>query len=421
MGIYGMGKAFNLRYANSGQFRPTIRYGGNQRQPIMFGGGSVTTNTNITIKNGPTGFWGFMSGLFGGLFGGGMMNNIGMCGNPLAFLNNWGVQGTRQSQQSQAGDRLADLQKMFPDWNITSDGNGNYDAVNKEGTVHEKGNFDEMCDKLLKKNGASEGATTPDTSTPTTSTPTGSTPAGSTPTESTPTESTQTGSTPVGEDTVKGGTGAGVRRRTTTSRTGGAGAAVQAHNEASDKPIDKTKPQTVNIKFKISTMIDNSGSATVTMPDGSVFKAETGMSWTHNSAMNALADDIMKQLKNAGWTNVTLVNPNFKFQKGGQANQTEGANRAQGSQEAGKPTNWTAEEKAKPRTLNISFSIHTTRGNYGHATVTTPDGKTHKVTTSMSLTQQRAMEDLSKQMKEALSNAGWTNVTLVNQNFNWSD
>lgn len=159
MGIYGMGKAFNLRYANSRQYRAThVR-----RPPArpMCGGHAVsfTENTNVTIKNGPSGFWGFLGGLFGGLFGGGMGGGMSMgmgmpMGMPMGGMSPFGMLNTQMSQvtpQKQNGDRLADLQKMYPDWNITSDGNGKYDAVNKDQTVHHSGNFDEMCQKLLKE------------------------------------------------------------------------------------------------------------------------------------------------------------------------------------------------------------------------------------------------------------------------------
>lgn len=185
MGIYGMGKAFNLRYANSGQFRSQhVRF----RQPSrpMFGGNvTYTENTNVTIKNGPSGFWGFLGGLFGGLFGGGGMNmgmgmgmgmpmgmgmGMQMGGmSPFGFLN---TQMTQPTTQKPGGDRLADLQKMYPDWNITSDGNGKYDAVNKDQTVHHSGNFDEMCQLLLKEKQGAGNTSLKETTDPTSADPT---------------------------------------------------------------------------------------------------------------------------------------------------------------------------------------------------------------------------------------------------------
>lgn len=209
MGIYGFGKAFNLRYVNSGQVarnpKVIVRGGG---RPIQFGGGSFTKTTNVTINNGPTGFWGFMSGLFGGLFGGGFLGNLfggNMFGmgmgmgmpmmggySPFGMINQAQMQ---PQQQQKTGDRLADLQKMFPDWVITSDGNGHYDAVNKDQTVHEEGNFDEMCNKLINRKkeesqgpkeentpGAAEEGNTP-SNTPVANTPS-NTPVGNTPSQS---------------------------------------------------------------------------------------------------------------------------------------------------------------------------------------------------------------------------------------------
>ena len=166
MGIYGFGKAFNIRYAQN-QYRPMMRMGGGGTRGPIFGNHSYSETTNITIKNGPSGFWGFMSGLFGGLFGGGMsglfgggMSGLfggnmfgGGFGMNMGGFSPFGALNTAMTQptgQAKSGDRLADLQKMYPDWNITSDGNGKYDAVNKDQTVHHSGNFDEMCDKLLK-------------------------------------------------------------------------------------------------------------------------------------------------------------------------------------------------------------------------------------------------------------------------------
>lgn len=166
MGIYGFGKAFNIRYAQN-QYRPMMRMGGGGPRGPIFGNHSYSETTNITIKNGPSGFWGFMSGLFGGLFGGGMSGLFGgnMFGGGFGMnmggFSPFGAINTAMAQptgQAKSGDRLADLQKMYPDWNITSDGNGKYDAVNKDQTVHHSGNFDEMCEKLLKEK---QGTTDP--------------------------------------------------------------------------------------------------------------------------------------------------------------------------------------------------------------------------------------------------------------------
>lgn len=376
MGIYGYGKAFNLRYAQN-QYRPThVRYG-QPRQPII-GNQSYTENTNITIKNGPSGFWGFMSGFMGGLFGGGMGGGMGMgMGgfSPFGMINS---AQAAQPQQQKTGDRLADLQKMYPDWNITSDGNGKYDAVNKDQTKHVSGNFDEMCESLLKEK---QGApSTPTESTPTESTPTVSTPTVSTPTVSTPKTSTPTTST------------------TTTTNT----------NETKWTAEEKAKPHRFNITLHYSS--SGAGTGTVVTPDGKTYKVNTGTRMPGDDG-NEISRKMLAALKEAGWTNVTLENKNFNWASDGKS--------PTGEVEKPQTKELSAEDKAKPQKMTISFAVHSGGGvgNSGSATVTTPDGKLYQVSTGVSLTATRARKDLAKQMQEALKAAGWTNVTLENKNF----
>ena len=385
MGIYGMGKAFNLRYANSGQFRPRqVSFG--RPQPMVFGGHtSINTNTNITIKNGPTGFWGFMSGLFGGLFGGGMMGGLfgggGMgMGMGMGGFSPFGMLNTQMqpqiTQQPKAGDRLADLQKLYPEWNIVSDGNGNYDATSKDGTVHEKGNFDEMCEKLKKKP-TTEGLSTPEVSTPEVSTPT----------SNRPDRYRRKG----GADDIAG-----------TQGTQGEWTAAQKA-----KPYRLTMTADTNSSFGKCT-------ATVVTPDGKTFKVQAATGGTSANRMDRLSTAMQEALKAAGWTNITLENKNYKWSSDG----TEATGNVD------KPNNgkqWSAEQKASyNKPLTIAFAVHSGGGvgNSGSATVTTPDGQVHQVTTGMSWTAARARKDLAKQMIELLHQRGWTNAQLQNNNFN---
>lgn len=165
MGIYGAGKAFNYEFIRRGQVSRNPKIIQKQPANVVFGGHSVTKTTNITVNNGPTGFWGFMGGFINSLFGGGLsfggfnsFSNFGMgmgmgmpmMASPFGMLN----QTQMNSKAPKSGDRLNDLKTLYPDWNIVSDGNGNYDATSKDGTVHHKGNFEQMCE-LLKK--SSEG------------------------------------------------------------------------------------------------------------------------------------------------------------------------------------------------------------------------------------------------------------------------
>ena len=411
MGIYGMGKAFNLRYANSGQFRSQhVRF----RQPSrpMYGGNvTYTENTNVTIKNGPSGFWGFLGGLFGGLFGGGMFGssmNMGMgMGMPMGGMSPFGMLNTQMTQpttQKPNGDRLADLQKMYPDWNITSDGNGKYDAVNKDQTVHHSGNFDEMCQLLLKdKQGKTPSETPEDNTKVKPEDNTKVKPEDNTKVK--PEDNTKV----KPEDNTKV-TQDNSNKKTTSDYSNNQETKINSTTNNNNN-IDKTKPIRLNMTVAL---FGPRGTATVVTPDGKTYKVN--VQGDHNKLLDQLGGEIKKALKEAGWTNVTLENKNFKWSSDG----TE----AKGEVDKPKATkSWTAEEKAKPIKLNISFAVRSGGGvgNSGSATVTTPDGKLHQVTTGISLTAARARQDLVNQMRAALTEAGWTSVTLENKNFaDWS-
>ena len=160
MGIYGAGKAFNLRYTPKTVVsqQPRARQQMVPQRGIFGGGHCCGGNTNITVNNGPTGFWGFMSGMMGGLFGGGMMGNLfggnsfgmnmGMGMSPYGALNN----AQMQPQANQPQDKLAQLKTLYPNHNIVSDGNGKYSATDKDGNLIGQGlSYEDMCKALAKQ------------------------------------------------------------------------------------------------------------------------------------------------------------------------------------------------------------------------------------------------------------------------------
>ncbi len=91
MGIYGMGKAFNLRYqqtqAAPRRMNMNTRFQAGPPSLMGYGGFGGQSITNITYNNGPTGFWGFMSGFLNS----GVLNNLGSG-------SLFGNQGVRQQQ-----------------------------------------------------------------------------------------------------------------------------------------------------------------------------------------------------------------------------------------------------------------------------------------------------------------------------------
>ena len=73
----------------------------------------------------------------------------------------------------------------------------------------------------------------------------------------------------------------------------------------------KQQPHVANIIFKIHTNRGNYGTATVTAPDGKKYSASTGASLSADRARNALAKDILEQMKKDGWTKMTLKNETY--------------------------------------------------------------------------------------------------------------
>ena len=63
---------FNF-FAAHNQWRPPSK----TVVPMPMGGGNFSSITNVKIQNGPTGFWGFMGGLFSGLGGGMGLGGLG--------------------------------------------------------------------------------------------------------------------------------------------------------------------------------------------------------------------------------------------------------------------------------------------------------------------------------------------------------
>ncbi len=374
-------------------------------------------NHSEQVDNGGVDKWALWAGILPGALGGLGMILDAAFGNKNATKTTSG----QVTNNNNNDDALKNLKSMFGDFKITSQ-NGKFYATDKNGVGYGPyDTFDEAFEGLSKVKEESVPEHEPIVEEP----PLGEEPATLTP-SSVDTikgvDDPEKGVVPPKKEVDDSEKGVVAPKKEVD---GGGGKDKVKNVTPSDdgSETDKTKPMDVKITFSINTLKGtNTGTAKVVMPDGKTYAASTGFSLTHNSAMRALANDIRGQLEKDGWTNVTLVNENFNFKQvpESQKRNTAAAQGTQGTQGA-QQKEWTAAEKAKPITLNIRFAIHTTKGNYGNATVTTPDGKTYTVKTGISWTQQTAMEDLSKQLKEALAKDGWTNVTLENQNFNWSD
>jgi hypothetical protein len=159
MGFYNAGNVFNYRFmkASTKLQAPTFR-----RQPArpIFGCGGNSV-TNVTVQNGPSGFWGFMSGLFSGLTGGGMMmgmgnmfggfggfNSIGSFGNyssPFGAVNGANAGSAQQlTPEQEQAQQLSNLKTLFPDVSFVAEKDGKFSATKKDGTLISDKTYDEM-------------------------------------------------------------------------------------------------------------------------------------------------------------------------------------------------------------------------------------------------------------------------------------
>ena len=144
---------------------------------MMPRGGNVSITENINIKNGPSGFWGFMTGLSQGLFGGGMGYGMGMGGSifgcpsmpmmgmgmpmmgtgmmsPYAMLNGAVTpQGTTQTEEKT--NNLTQLRNLFKSKNVTIEETkpGKFTATDSKGNIIGRDlSFEEMTEKLGNSN-----------------------------------------------------------------------------------------------------------------------------------------------------------------------------------------------------------------------------------------------------------------------------
>ncbi len=126
---------------------------------MMPRGGNVSITENINIKNGPSGFWGFMTGLNESLFGcgrfglGGSMyglnNFLGWNNNAYAYLNTAQVATTSQGTSEQKNPDLDNLNAFFggKGYVIRQEKDGTYTAA-KDGKIVANGKYDDVKTQL---------------------------------------------------------------------------------------------------------------------------------------------------------------------------------------------------------------------------------------------------------------------------------
>ena len=163
MGIYGQGNAFNLSFSRQ---RP-LGFGAvsTRRMPPPPPMGSFSQTINI--KNGPSGFWGFMGGLMGGLSGTNMFGGMGCFGNMggMGCFNSGfgnGIYGMlnqtpiNQQAQNPIEDQKAKLKTIYSAYTVLDNGDGTFSLTKGDDTIYKKGTYKELTDAALEA-----GKTTP--------------------------------------------------------------------------------------------------------------------------------------------------------------------------------------------------------------------------------------------------------------------
>ena len=393
MGIYGYGKAFNLRYAHN-TYKPSIRYGKGIKQPII-SSHTVTSTTNINIKRSDGNFWtGLFSGLFGGLLGGGMFFGNSMFGGMGTFMpaSPFGMLNTQmpqpQLQQKPQTDELGNLQKMYSKYTVLPNSNGTYTLTTGKGDNVKTGTYEELIKGFEEPQGTTTGTTGE-----TTTTTTGAT----TTTQNTSTTNTQTGGKIHVAD--------GWYRADTQS------------NEGKNLQLNKCTSANAVLEKLLSAKMDylsNTDRAALCKElikyNPSVFNADGTVK--QNANFDKLDVPSIDYIKNKYVQNGSIkrngARTSYTAKSTGEQTETKVSN----TQAAAKAN------KTKAYTATITFNIHTMGLNQGsgEARFTDSTGQTHTFTasTGTSWNATNARKDIAAQIREKIKAAGFTNVTLKN-------
>ena len=147
MSLVGMGRAFNLRFMPNGPLRTNCYHRPMPQIGMFGGGGNFSYTENVNIQNGPSGFWGFLTGLTQGFFGGGMFG-MGMGGGIFGLLNSRQA-AVPQGTGDQKNPDLDNLNAFFggKGYVIRQEKDGTYTAA-KDGKIVASGKYDDVKAKL---------------------------------------------------------------------------------------------------------------------------------------------------------------------------------------------------------------------------------------------------------------------------------
>ena len=196
-----------------------------------------------------------------------------------------------------------------------------------------------------------------------------------------------------------------------TGKTNGS-SNVAKTNKKEWSAAEKAKPIRLNVVLHFG-KYSNTCTATVQTPDGSVYRISNGTTSSRELAFTNMNNAMQDKLKKAGWTNVVLESKTFEWS-------------SDGSKAEGKVAR--AEQKTVDKNAHHNLKIEfVVRGGVagewsssGSATVVTPDGVLHQVTTGVSTSRKSARKALAKAMEKLLRSdegGNWKNFTLNNDTF----
>ena len=168
-GIYGMGRAFNLKYRPNGPLKTFIYdrrmplFGFGPRRP-HYGGGFDLMSTNVTYEYN-RGFWGNLADIFTGLAAGfGIFSQI----RGMFSSNSDIVQGPEESQRkpkpqgAKSDDDAANLkrlQTLAPKMTIISEGDGKFTLLAEDGQYIKNKDYKDAQDWIFNYNKKTETKT----------------------------------------------------------------------------------------------------------------------------------------------------------------------------------------------------------------------------------------------------------------------
>lgn len=296
-GLYGLGRAFNLKYRPNGPLKTFIY---DRRMPIMGFGGRphVSHGTfmqeNIVIDYGKRGFWGNLADIITGLAGG-----LAIVGNLFGSNKSDIIQGPEEQQVKPQGAKSTDntdaenLKRLEvfakpKGIQIVSEGKGKFTLLAKDGKNIKDAEYKEAQDWIMNYN------TTPKDEVE---------PKKATKEEQNQELKDETVATPKSES------GGAAQRSSKAKRPAKVDGKDNTDKVKNEPPQKENTKLTVSLNLKSAGFGGVNGSASIKLPNGQTKTVYTGWSRSAGHAIDDLKKQLEGYLKNSEFSNCTLSWP----------------------------------------------------------------------------------------------------------------